>query len=321
MHDPEEPPGDSTPLPSVVDTDPPRVEVTPPANDDEEDDVLPISRPPRVRRVLQVAGAMAAVALALVAVRGATSFFKRAPAPAVVAAPPPPPVQEPAAAAPAAAQPSDLVAPEDVATLKKQALASLEKRKVDDAIESAKRATEIDDRDGEAWLLLGASYQEKGRIDLARQCYAACAQKARLDPKGECAALMHSASLDYRSWPVSIPRPKPLVAGKDVPAQAAAPTPRAAKGSPPSKPAAAALDLEALVPKVTGEPASPVAEPARPDAESAKPPQPLVGAATPAAAKPVSAKPTTPSAKPGAEPAKPPAPEKPANAYDSLKID
>jgi hypothetical protein len=278
------PTSDRTPLPSVIDTDTPRVETS--GDGPEEEDVLPLSRPPlpRPRRIVQAAVALVAIAGAVFVARGTLQLLKRAPAAAVAAAPAPQPEVPPPAQPAVAPQVQEPASPEDVASLKKDALAALEKGKVDDAIDSAKRATELDDRDGDAWLLLGAAYQEKGRIDLARQCYATCATRTRNDPRGECAALVRSASLDYgvrHAWPASIPRPAKTAA----PETAAKPS---AKSSDPTRP----VDLSSLAP--VGD--VPVAEPkAAPEPKA--------------------------EAKPAPAPEKPTAPPKPANPFEQLKIE
>jgi Flp pilus assembly protein TadD len=51
---------------------------------------------------------------------------------------------------------------------------ALETRKLAEAIEAGERSVAIDETDGEAWLLLGASYQEKGDLPNARKAYGSC---------------------------------------------------------------------------------------------------------------------------------------------------
>ena len=94
-----------------------------------------------------------------------------APPPVEKAAPPPEVSTTPAPAA-AEATPPPVVgdAKEEKAKCKK----ALETRKLADAIEAGERSVAIDQTDGEAWLLLGASYQEKGDLPNARKAYGSC---------------------------------------------------------------------------------------------------------------------------------------------------
>lgn len=211
---------DSTPPPAVIDSEPPTSTpelVAETESDDDEEIRRSVPPPVRWGRALRVAAVLGAVVGVALLARVGVQHFRRPPAPVAAAAKPAPPRDEapPAPApAPVADEPEALAAPEDLATLKREALAALEHGKLDDAVDAAKRATELDAKDGQAWLLLGAAYQEKGRLDLARQCYATCAHQARFDAKGECAALVRSASLDYRSWPASVPRRKATAPSK-----------------------------------------------------------------------------------------------------------
>lgn len=67
---------------------------------------------------------------------------------------------------------------------------ALERGKLADAIEAGERSVALDPTDGEAWLLLGASYQEKGKGADARRCYRACAEQGKRGPVGECRAML-----------------------------------------------------------------------------------------------------------------------------------
>jgi hypothetical protein len=129
---------------------------------------------------------------------------------APAAAPAPEPVKgaEPEAAAapvapatpvsPAAAAPGDAPAAPAVATSDKTALQekndsrrALERGKLADAIAAGERSVALDPTDGEAWLLLGAAYQEKGKNADARRCYSSCVKEGKRGPLGECRALIH----------------------------------------------------------------------------------------------------------------------------------
>lgn len=107
---------------------------------------------------------------------------------------------EPAAAAPAvAAAPADAPpAADGVPTSDKTALQekndsrrALERGKLTDAIAAGERSVALDPTDGEAWLLLGAAYQEKGKNADARRCYSSCVKEGKRGPLGECRALVH----------------------------------------------------------------------------------------------------------------------------------
>jgi hypothetical protein len=126
-------------------------------------------------------------------------------APAVVAAPkvevaPAPAASEPASAkaegapaeppattsAEAAPPASDKTALEE----KNDARRALERGKLTESIEAGERAVALDPQDGEAWLLLGAAYQDKGKVGEARRCYAACLKQGKRGPLGECQAML-----------------------------------------------------------------------------------------------------------------------------------
>jgi hypothetical protein len=128
-----------------------------------------------------------------------------APAPAEpVAAAEPAKTAELAAAAPAEAEPARVEAPkvdipkaeapaEDAKTAlqeKNDARRALERGKAADAIAAGERSVALDATDGEAWLLLGAAYQEKGNMPEARRAYTACAKEGTHGPIGECRAML-----------------------------------------------------------------------------------------------------------------------------------
>jgi hypothetical protein len=108
-------------------------------------------------------------------------------------------VSAPVVAVPAAAAATaDAPATPAVATSDKTALQekndsrrALERGKLADAIAAGERAVALDPTDGEAWLLLGAAYQEKGKNADARRCYSSCVKEGKRGPLGECRALLH----------------------------------------------------------------------------------------------------------------------------------
>lgn len=97
-----------------------------------------------------------------------------------------------AEAAPEPAKTAPAVAAGDKTALqeKNDARRSLERGKLADAIEAGERSVALDPTDGEAWLLLGAAYQEKGNNADARRCYASCVKEGKRGPLGECRAML-----------------------------------------------------------------------------------------------------------------------------------
>lgn len=97
-----------------------------------------------------------------------------------------------AAAAPAAVAPAAVAPAADKTALqeKNDARRALERGKVADAIAAGERSVALDATDGEAWLLLGAAYQEKGNNAEARRCYTACIKEGKRGPVGECRAML-----------------------------------------------------------------------------------------------------------------------------------
>lgn len=110
----------------------------------------------------------------------------------------------PKAAAQAAAPTADLLAapeaadpamePEpvtgDAKEEKTKSRVFLEKRRIEDAIDAGERSVKLDPTDGEAWLILGAAYQEKGNMVEARRAYSSCVKQAMSGPRHECAKML-----------------------------------------------------------------------------------------------------------------------------------
>ena len=98
-----------------------------------------------------------------------------------------------AAKAPGAAseQPSSAAPdPEQAQKAKSASRVALEHGRMGAAIEAGERAVALDPADGEAWLILGAAYQEKGNAKEARRCYKACVEQGKRGPRGECGAML-----------------------------------------------------------------------------------------------------------------------------------
>jgi len=118
-------------------------------------------------------------------------------APAVTAAavtPTAEPAPAPATAAPDPA--TDTAAPVDpdpkaAAKEKHASQLALERGKVGEAIEAGERSVALDPSDAEAWLILGAAYQEKGDAANARRSFKSCLSEGKRGPKWECAQFPH----------------------------------------------------------------------------------------------------------------------------------
>jgi hypothetical protein len=93
-----------------------------------------------------------------------------------------PKVEEPKAEAPK----SDKTAGQEKAIARQ----ALESGRTGVAIEAGERSVALDPTDGEAWLLLGAAYQEKGKSADARRCFNACLKQGKKGPIGECRAML-----------------------------------------------------------------------------------------------------------------------------------
>ena len=76
------------------------------------------------------------------------------------------------------------------AEAKRAAQAALEKGRTAQAIEAGERSVDLDPTDAEAWLILGAAYDQRGTYAKARACFQRCVDEATHGPKGECAALL-----------------------------------------------------------------------------------------------------------------------------------
>lgn len=111
------------------------------------------------------------------------------PKPAETVTPPEPSAS--ASATPVAEAPAEAAAPiGDAKAEKKKAQAALEQRKIADAITAGEASVAIDPTDGEAWLILGAAYQEKGDIASARRSFAACVKEGKTGPVAECGKML-----------------------------------------------------------------------------------------------------------------------------------
>jgi tetratricopeptide (TPR) repeat protein len=101
-------------------------------------------------------------------------------------APGAPDVQPESAEAPPAPPPDEDAAQD----AKRLAQSELEKGHTAKAIEAGTRSVTLDPTDAEAWLILGAGYDQRGAYGEARRCFASCVRAATRGPRGECAALL-----------------------------------------------------------------------------------------------------------------------------------
>ncbi len=110
--------------------------------------------------------------------------------PTDTATPAPADTVTPAAATTAAAAadtPTDPAAAKEEKTAARKAL---ERGDLKGAIEAGERSVAYDPTDGDAWLLLGAAYQEKGKGADAKRAFTACLKQGKRGAVGECAAML-----------------------------------------------------------------------------------------------------------------------------------
>jgi len=171
----------------------------PPQKDVEPDprhvQIAGVSRASGAQRFTKLAVGLAAVVGLAVLVRVTITRFGHPPeqtARAAAAAPPqagpqlpPPPPVEQTTAAPTPAAPAKSAMEE-----KKAALTALEKRDLTEAIAAGERSVDLDPTDADAWRILGAAYQDSGRLVEARRCFAECTKVAKKGEVRECSFLL-----------------------------------------------------------------------------------------------------------------------------------
>ncbi len=96
----------------------------------------------------------------------------------------------PEKAAPEKPVPEEAAPEKTAAQEKHDARSLLERYRPKDAIAAGERSVALDATDGEAWLVLGAAYQEVGQLADARRAFLACVKQGRRGPIGECRALL-----------------------------------------------------------------------------------------------------------------------------------
>jgi tetratricopeptide (TPR) repeat protein len=73
---------------------------------------------------------------------------------------------------------------------KRESQSLLERGKAGAAIDAGEAAVALDPEDAEAWLILGAAYQQKGDAKRAREAFSQCLKQGKRGPKAECAAML-----------------------------------------------------------------------------------------------------------------------------------
>jgi hypothetical protein len=78
----------------------------------------------------------------------------------------------------------------EAAKEKAKSRGALEWGKMADAIAAGERSVSLDPSDAEAWLILGAAYQQKGDSKNALRSFKACVDQGKRGPKNDCAAML-----------------------------------------------------------------------------------------------------------------------------------
>jgi hypothetical protein len=111
------------------------------------------------------------------------------PTPVAAGAPAPSAGEAPAAAPPGESAAAPPPSAQSASEAKKASLKALERGRLAAAIEAGEQSVALDPGDADAWLVLGAAYQQRGRYADARRCFTTCAAQAQRGPRGECRAL------------------------------------------------------------------------------------------------------------------------------------
>jgi len=81
-------------------------------------------------------------------------------------------------------------AAKEAANEKAKSRGALERGNMTGAIASGERSVAIDPADAEAWLILGAAYQQKGDAKNAVRSFKACVSQGKRGPTSDCAAML-----------------------------------------------------------------------------------------------------------------------------------
>ena len=113
----------------------------------------------------------------------------------VVPAPEPKPAEsaKPEDKKPEETKPAETTERDPKAALKEKQTSQtmLERGKLEDAIAAGEKSVQLDPTDAEAWLILGAAYQQKRDTKEANRAFKACLEQATRGPKNECRAFAH----------------------------------------------------------------------------------------------------------------------------------
>ncbi len=80
--------------------------------------------------------------------------------------------------------------PEEAKQERNRAKRALESGRLKEAVTAGEHAVTLDPTDADAWLYLGAAYQELGDQGNANRCYRACLAQGTHGNKGECSMMM-----------------------------------------------------------------------------------------------------------------------------------
>jgi tetratricopeptide (TPR) repeat protein len=80
--------------------------------------------------------------------------------------------------------------PREALIQKKASQVALEQGRIAASIAAGENAVLLDPLDADAWLILGAAYQQKGNLVEARRCYKACVKRGQRGNRGECSAML-----------------------------------------------------------------------------------------------------------------------------------
>jgi tetratricopeptide (TPR) repeat protein len=78
----------------------------------------------------------------------------------------------------------------DAVRLREASRSALERGSLKSSIEAGESAVALDPSDSEAWLVLGAAYQQMGSLEQARRCFRSCLETGKGGSRGECAAML-----------------------------------------------------------------------------------------------------------------------------------
>jgi tetratricopeptide (TPR) repeat protein len=78
----------------------------------------------------------------------------------------------------------------DALRLRELSRSALERGSLKSSIEAGEQSIDLNPTDSEAWLVLGAAYQQMGNVGEARRCFQSCLEKGKSESRSECAAML-----------------------------------------------------------------------------------------------------------------------------------